>query len=153
MIVMATAIAAYLSTLVVFVLVDFVWLSTMAGRLYRPILGDILAPSVNFAPAIAFYLVYPIGIVAFAVLPALKSGGVPSALIYGAMFGFFTYATYDLTNHATLRNWTWQITLLDIAWGRSSPPWPPSSGLGWHSRSAARIKRECRAGGEVERQL
>jgi uncharacterized membrane protein len=117
MIVMATAIAAYLSTLVVFVLVDFVWLSTMAARLYRPILGDILAPSVNFVPAIGFYLLYPLGIVVFAILPALKSGGLSSALIYGAMFGFFTYATYDLTNHATLRNWTWQITLLDIAWG------------------------------------
>lgn len=117
MIVMATAIAAYLSTLVVFVLVDFVWLFTMAGRLYRPILGDVLAPTVNFVPAIGFYLLYPLGIVVFAILPALKSGALFSALIYGATFGFFTYATYDLTNHATLRNWTWQITLLDIAWG------------------------------------
>lgn len=114
---MAPAIAAYLSTLVVFVLVDFVWLSTMAARLYRPVLGDILAQNVSVAPAIAFYLIYPIGIVAFAILPALKSGGVFSALTYGAMFGFFTYATYDLTNHATLRNWAWQITLIDIAWG------------------------------------
>jgi len=117
MTVMATAIAAYLSTLVVFVLVDFVWLSAMAARLYRPILDDILAPSVNFLPAVGFYLMYPLGIVVFAILPALKSGGLSSALIYGAMFGFFTYATYDLTNHATLRNWTWQITILDIAWG------------------------------------
>ena len=114
---MATAIAAYLSTLVAFVLVDFVWLSTMADRLYRPILGDILAPSVNLVPAIGFYILYPLGIVVFAILPALKSGGPSSPLIYGAMFGFLTYATYDLTNHATLRNWTWQITLLDIAWG------------------------------------
>jgi uncharacterized membrane protein len=114
---MTTIIAAYLSTLVAFVLVDFVWLSTMAARLYRPILGDVLAASVNFVPAIAFYLVYPIGIVVFAILPALKSGGISTALTYGAMFGFFTYATYDLTNHATLRNWAWQITLLDVAWG------------------------------------
>jgi uncharacterized membrane protein len=114
---MTTIIAAYLSTLVVFVLIDFVWLSTMAARLYRPILGDVLAPSVNFAPAIAFYLIYPIGIVTFAILPALKSGGISTALTYGAMFGFFTYATYDLTNHATIRNWAWQITLLDVSWG------------------------------------
>lgn len=114
---MTTNIAAYLSTLGAFVLLDFVWLSTMAARLYRPILGDVLAPSVNFVPAIAFYLIYPIGIVAFAVLPALKSGGISAALIYGAMFGFFTYATYDLTNHATIRNWAWQVTLLDVAWG------------------------------------
>lgn len=114
---MTTIIAAYLSTLVAFFLIDFAWLSTMAARLYRPILGDILAPSVNFAPAITFYLIYPVGIVAFAILPALKSGGISAALTYGAMLGFFTYATYDLTNHATLRNWAWQITLLDMAWG------------------------------------
>ncbi len=114
---MAPALAAYLSTLVAFVVIDFVWLTTMASRLYRPILGDILAPAVNFPPAIAFYLLYPLGIVIFAVLPALKSGGMTTALIYGALFGFFTYATYDLTNHATLRNWAWQITVIDIAWG------------------------------------
>ena len=114
---MTTIFVAYLSTLVAFVLVDFMWLSTMAARLYRPFLGDVLAPSVNIVPAIAFYLLYPIGIVAFAILPALKSGGISAALTYGAMFGFFTYATYDLTNHATLRNWAWQITLLDVAWG------------------------------------
>jgi uncharacterized membrane protein len=117
MIAMATAMAAYLSALVVFVLVDFVWLTTTAARLYRPILGDILAQSVNILPAIGFYLLYPLGIVVFAIVPALKSGAISSALLYGAMFGFFTYATYDLTNHATLRNWAWQITLLDIAWG------------------------------------
>lgn len=114
---MMRIIAAYLSTLIVFVLVDFVWLSTMAARLYRPILSDILAPGVSLLPAIAFYIIYPVGIVAFAVLPALKSGGISAAVSYGAMFGFFTYATYDLTNHATLRNWTWQITLLDVVWG------------------------------------
>lgn len=114
---MATYFAAYVSALIAFVVVDAVWLATMAARLYRPILGDILAPAVNIPPAIVFYLGFPVGLVIFAILPALKGGGLPSALLYGALFGMFTYATYDLTNHATLRNWVWQITLIDIAWG------------------------------------
>lgn len=114
---MATYFAAYVSALITFVVVDAVWLATMAARLYRPILGDILAPAVNIPPAIVFYLGFPVGLVIFAILPALKAGGLSAALLYGALFGMFTYATYDLTNHATLRNWVWQITLIDIAWG------------------------------------
>jgi uncharacterized membrane protein len=114
---MATYLAAYFSALITFLVVDAVWLATMAARLYRPILGDILAASINITPAVLFYLIFPIGLVIFAILPALKSARFSTALTYGALFGFFTYATYDLTNHATLRNWTWQITLLDIAWG------------------------------------
>lgn len=114
---MATYLAAYVATLVAFIVVDGVWLATMAARLYRPILGDILAAEVNIPPAIVFYLLFPIGVLVFAVLPALKTGSLATALIYGALFGFFTYATYDLTNHATLRNWALQITLVDIAWG------------------------------------
>ncbi len=114
---MGTYLAAYATALVAFVVIDGAWLATMAARLYRPILGDILAASVDLAPAIVFYLVFPVGLVIFAIAPALKSGTLSTALIYGALFGFFTYATYDLTNHATLRNWAWQITLVDIAWG------------------------------------
>lgn len=114
---MATYLAAYFSALFTFLVVDAVWLATMAARLYRPILRDILAESLDFTPAIIFYVIFPIGLVIFAIQPALKSANFSTALIYGALFGFFTYATYDLTNHATLRNWTWQITLLDIAWG------------------------------------
>jgi uncharacterized membrane protein len=114
---MATYLAAYFSALITFIVVDALWLATMAARLYHPILGDILAASINITPAVLFYLIFPIGLVIFAILPALKSASFSTALTYGALFGFFTYATYDLTNHATLRNWTWQITLLDIAWG------------------------------------
>lgn len=109
--------AAYLATLVTFVALDMAWLSTMGSRLYRPTLGDILLPGVNLAPAIAFYLLYPVGLVIFAALPALKSGVMTNAFVYGALFGFFTYATYDLTNQVTLRNWTLQLTLVDCAWG------------------------------------
>ena len=108
---------AYLTSLVTFFAVDMVWLGMMAKRFYRPTLGDILLPGVNMAPAIVFYILFPIGLVFFAVTPALRAGSISTALIYGAMFGFFTYATYDLTNQATVRNWTTQLTVVDAAWG------------------------------------
>jgi uncharacterized membrane protein len=110
-------ITAYLSTLVAFVLCDMVWLGVMTSRLYRPTLGDIMLAGVNLPAAITFYLIYPAGLVYFAILPALKSGGLAQAMLGGALFGFFTYMTYDLTNQATLRNWTTQLTFVDAGWG------------------------------------
>jgi uncharacterized membrane protein len=107
----------YVVTLVVFAVIDSVWLGTMAVKIYRPLLGDILLPGFRAAPAIAFYLVYAVGLFIFAVLPAMRSGEWTTALVWGALFGFFAYATYDLTNYATLRNWGLTITLVDIAWG------------------------------------
>ena len=112
-----TYLIAYLSALVVFGLVDAGWLSTMGNMLYRPLLGDMLAPSVRIAPAIGFYLLYPVGITVFAALPAIKSGSLSTALILGLLFGAIAYGTYDLTNQATLRTWPVQITLIDIAYG------------------------------------
>ena len=108
---------AYFTTLVAFVVCDMAWLGTMASRVYRPTLGDIMLSTVNLPAGIAFYLIYPIGLVIFAVLPALKSGSLAQAMLNGALLGFFTYMTYDLTNQATLRNWTTQLTLLDTGWG------------------------------------
>lgn len=107
----------YVCILVPFCLMDGVWLTVMGGLLYKPALGDILLPTPNVPPAIAFYLLYPIGVLVFAALPALKAGSVTPALIYGALFGALAYATYDLTNYATLRNWTLLITVADVAWG------------------------------------
>ena len=112
-----TYLIAYLSALVVFVVIDAGWLSTMGNVLYRPLLGELLAPSVRLAPAIAFYLLYPVGITVFAALPAIRSGAISTALILGLLFGAIAYATYDLTNQATLRTWPLQITLVDIAYG------------------------------------
>jgi uncharacterized membrane protein len=109
--------AGYLASLVTFVAADMVWLGTMAPRFYRPTLGDIAISGINFPPAMLFYIVYPVGLFIFSINPALKSGSITTAIIYGALFGFFTYATYDLTNHATLRNWTTQLTMIDVAWG------------------------------------
>jgi uncharacterized membrane protein len=107
----------YLSIMLPFCLMDGGWLTLLGPVLYRPVLGDILLPTPKLWPAIAFYLVFPIGVLVFAALPALKAGNVTTALIYGALFGALAYGTYDLTNFATLRNWTLQISLLDIGWG------------------------------------
>lgn len=110
-------IIAYVATLVVFLAIDSVWLTMMASRLYKPTLGDILLPKFLPAPAIAFYLLYIIGVLIFATAPAFRSGTWTTALLYGALFGFFSYGVYDFTNWATLRNWTAQITFADVAWG------------------------------------
>ena len=110
-------VAAYVATLVVFVGLDSVWLTLTGSPLYKATLGDILLPTFLPAPAIAFYLIFVIGVVIFAVAPAIRSGRWTSALVYGALFGFFSYGVYDLTNWATLRNWTATITIADICWG------------------------------------
>ncbi|MCB1498799.1 MAG: DUF2177 family protein [Bauldia sp.] len=112
-----TYLTAYVVSLVVFLGVDFLWLSTMGAALYRSTLGDLLASSVRLAPAAVFYLVYPIGIVVFAVSPALTADSWMRSAALGALFGALAYATYDLTNFATLRTWSLQITVLDIAYG------------------------------------
>lgn len=108
---------SYAVALVLFALLDIIWLSIMGPALYKPALGDILAPAVRMGPALAFYLMYPIGLVVFAILPAIKSDSLSLALMLGALLGIVTYATYDLTNFATLRNWTLQLTVLDIIYG------------------------------------
>ena len=107
----------YLSVAATFVAVDMIWLSTMVERLYRPALGELLRPAPNLTAAALFYLLYPIGLVGFAVLPAHAEGSALRAFLFGAMFGCFTYATYDLTNQATLRNWSTALSIADITWG------------------------------------
>ncbi|SDU34081.1 DUF2177 family protein [Stappia sp. ES.058] len=108
---------AYLATAVVFFAIDYVWLTQVASSFYRDRLGALMADEVNFAVAGAFYIVYVIGIVIFAVSPALKSSSWQDALLYGCLFGFFAYATYDFTNLATLRDWPVVVTLVDVSWG------------------------------------
>jgi len=108
---------AYVGAAVVFAGLDFVWLSATNASLYRPTLAPILAAEVRLVPAVAFYLVYLAGLTVFAIRPALAGGGWRTALILGGLFGFFAYATYDLTNQATLAVWATRITLMDLAWG------------------------------------
>jgi uncharacterized membrane protein len=108
---------AYISTAVLFLVVDFVWLSTMATSFYRSRIPDVMATEVNYPAAIAFYLIFVAGIVIFAVSPALENGRWTTALSYGALFGFMAYATYDLTNQATLKQWSTAVTIVDMGWG------------------------------------
>jgi uncharacterized membrane protein len=112
-----TYFVSYVAVLVVFGIIDAGWLSTMGNILYRPTLGDILLQNHRIAPAIVFYAIYPIGVVVFAVLPALRSGSLATAFFLALLFGAIAYATYDLTNYATLRNWTLQISVADICYG------------------------------------
>jgi uncharacterized membrane protein len=107
----------YLSTAVTFLALDMIWLKTMAERLYRPVLGDILRPEPDLAAAALFYLMYPAGLIWFAVLPAQQDGSALRAFTSGVLLGCFSYATYDLTNQATLRNWSTGLTLADVCWG------------------------------------
>lgn len=108
---------AYLAAGIAFLAIDSIWLTTMADLLYRPLLGDLLADNFNLLPAVLFYLIYITGIVIFAVRPALATGRWTTAALFGALFGFCAYATYDLTNHATIRNWPAVITVADLCWG------------------------------------
>lgn len=109
---------AYFATGIAFAAIDFFWLRWAGANFYRPIIGELLADKPRLDAAIAFYLIYIAGIVIFAVSPAFAhQGGWRTALTYGALFGFFCYATYDLTNQATLKIWDMKITLVDMAWG------------------------------------
>jgi uncharacterized membrane protein len=107
----------YLGTGLAFALIDAVWLTTVGPKLYRPTLNEVLADQFALGPAIAFYLIYIAGIMILAVSPAVRDGGWTQALTTGAILGFLCYATYDLTNQATLKVWATHITLADIAWG------------------------------------
>jgi uncharacterized membrane protein len=108
---------AYLASAIVFLVLDAAWLTTMADRLYRPALGRLLLDRFELAPAALFYALYVIGIVVFAVAPGLASGRWTTSLGLGALLGLIAYATYDLTNQATLRDWPWRVTLADLGWG------------------------------------
>jgi uncharacterized membrane protein len=108
---------AYLASAIVFLVLDAAWLTTMADRLYRPALGRLLLDRFELAPAALFYALYVIGIVVFAVAPGLAGGRWTTSLGLGALLGLIAYATYDLTNQATLRDWPWRVTLADLGWG------------------------------------
>lgn len=107
----------YIISLLTLAVIDAVWLFSMGSK-YKTWLGHLFADSVNFIPAVIFYLIYTFGIMFFVVSPALKQGtSLLNIFLYGALFGLVAYATYDLTNHATLRDWPLHVTLLDMAWG------------------------------------
>lgn len=108
---------AYVATTVIFFAIDFVWLTSVARSFYRDQIGPLLLDEFKVGIAAAFYAVYIIGIIYFAVKPALEANNLGLALLNGALLGFFCYATYDFTNLATLKGYTTTVALVDIAWG------------------------------------
>jgi uncharacterized membrane protein len=107
----------YFLTVPVFFIIDLIWLGVVAKGFYQKNLKYILSPNVNWIAAIIFYVVYIAGILIFAVLPGIAKGSLRHAAVWGALFGFFTYATYDLTNLALLKDWPLNIVIVDILWG------------------------------------
>jgi uncharacterized membrane protein len=107
----------YFATLIAFFAIDMVWLGLVARTFYRKYLGFLLTPSTNWIAAMIFYLLFILGILVFVVLPGLKDNSLKTTLLHAALFGLITYATYDLTNLATVKNWPVLITVTDMAWG------------------------------------
>ena len=114
---MKSIIINYVLTTIVFLILDQAWLGFIAKNLYPKYLGGFLTDQVNWAAAFIFYLIYVVGISVFAIYPAVNKNSALSAIMLGALFGFFAYATYDLTNLATLKGWPITIVFIDIAWG------------------------------------
>ena len=108
---------SYLLTFFVFFIVDMLWLGFIAKGLYNKYLGAFLHTEVNWTAAIVFYIIFIIGISIFVIYPAAAKNSVYYAVVYGALFGVFTYATYELTNMATLKDWPVEIVIIDIIWG------------------------------------
>lgn len=110
-------IATYLLTVPVFFAVDLVWLGVIAKKLYRDELGSFLSDKPNWVAATVFYLIYIVGIIVLAVSPAIEKQSIMKAIVLGGVFGGLAYATYDLTNLATLKSWPIKIVIIDIIWG------------------------------------
>jgi uncharacterized membrane protein len=106
----------YLISVPIFFVVDLLWLGVIAKSFYRSRLGHLMG-DINWPAAIIFYLIFLIGLTYFATYPAVLQGILGSAFMLGALYGFFTYATYDLTNLATLRDWPIVVVVVDIVWG------------------------------------
>jgi uncharacterized membrane protein len=113
----AKTLTAFVATGLAFAAIDSIWLITMAPRLYKPEIGEVMADEFRLVPAIIFYLLYITGVLIFAVRPGVTANSWQTALVMGALFGFFCYMTYDMTNYATLRVWSLKVTILDLIWG------------------------------------
>jgi uncharacterized membrane protein len=135
---MWTYLKLYALTFAAFFAIDMIWLGLVAKGFYRKHLGYLMAPDVNWPAAIIFYLLFIAGILVFVVVPGLKSGSIGMTVLRGALFGLITYATYDLTNLATIKNWPLTVTLVDLAWGTilsvvvSLAGFAAARGFGWN---------------------
>ena len=107
----------YFATLIAFLAIDMVWLGLVARTFYRNYLGFLMTPTINWIAALLFYLLFTLGILVFVVVPGLRENSLKATLLRAALFGLVSYATYDLTNLATVKNWPVLITVIDMAWG------------------------------------
>ena len=114
---MRKALIAFAVLAIAFLVIDSVWLGVIAVDFYKATIGHLLAPKPNFVAAAFFYVIYLAGVVHFVILPAVEKESVLNATRQGALFGLVAYATYDLTNMATMRDWPLSVTLADLAWG------------------------------------
>ncbi|MCX6285148.1 MAG: DUF2177 family protein [Bacteroidetes bacterium] len=107
----------YFASLAVFFAVDMVWLVLVARSFYKKYLGYIMSPTINWVPAIIFYLLFIVGLLVFVVIPGVKENSLQNTILRAVLFGLITYATYDLTNLATINQWPLAVTLVDLVWG------------------------------------
>lgn len=107
----------YAIALPIFFAIDMVWLGLLAKNFYKNQIGFLMKPDINWVAAILFYLMFIAGLVYFVIAPSVEKGSWVHALVFGAFFGLITYATYDLTNLATLKDWPLLVTVVDLAWG------------------------------------
>ncbi len=114
---MTRYLSSYAAVLLVLLVLDMLWLGVLARSYYQEAIGHLLADKPNLPVGLLFYLVYAAGLMVFAVVPTVPAAGMGATLLAGAMFGAFAYATYDLTNLATLKGWPAGLSVLDIAWG------------------------------------
>ncbi len=112
----STFVTLYFLSIPFFMVFDFIWLGFVAKNFYSSRIGHLMG-EVNWIAAVIFYLVFLLGLTFFAIYPAATKGTLATALVLGALFGFFTYATYDLTNLATLKDWPKSLVVVDILWG------------------------------------
>ena len=133
-------VSAYVGTAVAMVALDMLWLVVIAKPLYQQGIGHLMADKPQVGVAALFYLLYAVGVVIFAVSPQHDGSSWLTTLVMGALFGFFAYATYDLTNLATLRGWPWQLSLIDMGWGTVVSAASAASGkaaLDWSLRASS----------------
>ena len=132
---------AYIGTLVFFLAADMLWLGLLMTGQYQAWIGPLMREQPLLLPAAVFYLLYPVGLVVFAVRPALDKTNWRQAAALGAFFGLLAYGTYDLSNLATLKGWPWQLTLVDMVWGAALSCGSALAGYAaaraWGSRPAA----------------
>ena len=107
----------YIVSVPVFFIVDMIWLGVIAKGFYRKALEPLMTPNINWVAAIIFYLLFLVGVLIFALLPGMERRSLLYTIVMAALFGFIAYATYDLTNLATLRDWPLMLSIVDMIWG------------------------------------